>query len=57
MNTEELLIILTYHHLQDFSSGEELIQTLQENEYARQFVAPAGDIKHSTFLIQLMIVE
>ena len=35
--------------MQDFSSGRELIQTLQEDDYARQFVAPAGGIKHSTF--------
>ncbi len=49
MDTEELLNILTYYHLQEFSSGTELIQALQEDEYARQFVAPAGGIKHSTF--------
>ena len=49
MNTEELINILTYYHLQDFSSGSELIQALQEDDYARQFVAPAGGIKHSTF--------
>ena len=49
MNTEELLNILTYYHLQDFSSGRELIQTLQEDDYARQFVAPANGIKRSTF--------
>jgi hypothetical protein len=49
MNTEELLNILTYYHLQDFSSGSELIQALQEDDYARNFVAPAGGIKHSTF--------
>ncbi len=49
MNTEELLNILTYYHLQDFSSGTELIQALQEDDYARQFVTPAGGIKHSTF--------
>ena len=49
MNTEELLNILTYYHLQDFSSGRELIQALQEDDYARQFVAPAGGIKRSTF--------
>jgi len=49
MNTEELLNILTYYHLQDFSSGRELIQVLQEDDYARQFVAPAGGIKRSTF--------
>ncbi len=49
MNTEELLNILTYYHLQEFSSGTELIQALQEDDYARQFVAPAGGIKRSTF--------
>ena len=49
MNTEELLNILTYYHLQEFSSGSELIQALQEDDYARSFVAPAGGIKHSTF--------
>ena len=49
MNTEELLNILTYYHLQEFTSGSELIQALQEDDYARNFVAPAGGIKHSTF--------
>ena len=48
MNTEELLNILTYYHLQDSSSGIELIQALQEDDYAKQF-APAGGIKRSTF--------
>jgi len=49
MNTEELLNILTYYHLQEFSSGTELIQALEEDDYARQFVAPAGGLKRSTF--------
>ena len=49
MNTEELINVLTYYHLQEFSSGSELIQALQEDDYARNFVAPAGGIKHSTF--------
>ncbi|MCP4368181.1 MAG: IS4 family transposase [Deltaproteobacteria bacterium] len=49
MNTEELLNILTYYHLQNFSSGRDLIQNLQEDEYAKQFVAPANGIKRSTF--------
>jgi len=49
MNTEELLNILTYYHLQDFSSGRELLQALEEDDYARQFVAPADGIKRSTF--------
>lgn len=49
MNTEELLNILTYYHLQEFSSGRELIQALQEDDYARHLIAPAGGIKRSTF--------
>jgi len=49
MNTEDLLNILTYYHLQDFSSGRELLQALQEDEYARRLIAPADGIKHSTF--------
>jgi len=49
MNTEELLNVLTYFHLQEFSSGRELIQALQEDDYARQFIAPANGIKRSTF--------
>jgi len=49
MNTEELLNILTYYHLQEFSSGRELIQALQEDEYARHLIAPAGGLQRSTF--------
>lgn len=49
MNTEELIDILTYYHLQEFSSGRELVQALQEDEYARRLIAPAGGMKHSTF--------
>ena len=49
MNTEELLNILTYFHLQEYSSGRELVQALQEDTYARNLIAPAGGIKRSTF--------
>ena len=49
MDTEDLLNILTYYHLQEFSSGRELIQALQEDDYAKDLVAPAGGIKRSTF--------
>ena len=44
MNTEDLLNILTYYHLQEFSSSRVLIQALQEDDYARDLVAPAGGI-------------
>lgn len=49
MTSEDLLNILTYYHLQEFSSGRELIQALREDEYARHMIAPAGGIKQSTF--------
>jgi len=49
MDTEDLLNILTYYHLQEFSSGRELVQALQEDDYARNLIAPAGGIKRSTF--------
>ena len=49
MDTEDLLNILTYYHLQEFSSGRELVQALQEDDYAKYLVAPAGGIKRSTF--------
>ena len=49
MNTEELLNILTYYHLQECSSGRELVQALKEDEYARNLIAPAGGLQRSTF--------
>jgi hypothetical protein len=49
MNTEEPLNILTYYHLQEYSSGRELVQALQEDEYARNLIAPAGGLRRSTF--------
>lgn len=49
MNPEELLQVLSCFHLQTFSSGRELIQALQEDDYVRQFIAPVGGIKRSTF--------
>lgn len=49
MNTEELLNILTYYHLQECSSERELVQALKEDEYARNLIAPAGGLKCSTF--------
>ena len=49
MNTGELINILTYYHFQEFSSGKELIQALQDDDYARNLIAPAGGLKRSTF--------
>lgn len=49
MNTEELIDILTYYHLQEFSSGRELIQALEEDDYAKECLAPPNGLKRSTF--------
>ena len=35
MNPDKLANILTYFYLQEYSSGRELIQTLQEDTYVR----------------------
>ena len=49
MTTDDILNILVYYHLNEFSSGRELLQHLEEDEYAKQLIAPAGGVKRSTF--------
>ena len=49
MTTDDILNILVYYHLNEFSSGRELLQHLEEDEYARHLIAPAGGVKRSTF--------
>lgn len=49
MTIDDILNILVYYHLNEFSSGRELLQHLEEDEYARQLIAPAGGVKRSTF--------
>jgi hypothetical protein len=49
MTTDDILNILVYYHLNEFSSGRELLQNLEEDKYARHLIAPAGGVKRSTF--------
>jgi len=49
MDFEHQLKALIFFHLQDHTSGLHLIQTLQEDEYAREVIAPPRGIKKSTF--------
>jgi len=49
MTTDDILNILVYYHLNEFSSGRELLQNLEEDEYAKRLIAPAGGVKRSTF--------
>lgn len=49
MTFEDQLNALILFHLEDHTSGRELIQTLQEDEHAREHVAPVGGIEKSSF--------
>lgn len=40
---------LIFYHLQEFSSGRELIQALEQNNFAKECVAPPKGIKKSAF--------
>ena len=41
--------LILLFHLEDHTSGRELIQTLQEDEYARKHIAPERGIEKSSF--------
>jgi hypothetical protein len=49
MTFEDQLNALIFFHLDDHTSGRELIQTLQEDEYAREHIAPEKGIEKSSF--------
>ena len=49
MTFEDQLHALIYFHLEGHESGRHLIQSLEQNDFARQAVAPEGGIKKSSF--------
>jgi hypothetical protein len=49
MTFEDQLNALILFHLEDHTSGRELIQTLKEDEYAREHIAPDKGIEKSSF--------
>ncbi|NCC86124.1 MAG: IS4 family transposase, partial [Clostridia bacterium] len=49
MNFEEQLRILIYYHLQEHSSAQHLLQSLKEDDFARQHIAPEQGIEKSSF--------
>ena len=49
MEFEHQLNALIFFHLEEHTSGRHLIQTLQEDEYARNHIAPPAGIKKSAF--------
>jgi len=49
MEFEHQLNALIFFHLEEHTSGRHLIQSLQEDEYARDNIAPPGGIQKSSF--------
>jgi len=49
MTFEDQINILVYFHLEEHHSGCHLLQTLKENHFARQYVAPEKGIQKSSF--------
>lgn len=49
MTFEDQLKALIFFHLEDHVSGRQLLQFLEEDDFARECIAPAGGIKKSSF--------
>jgi hypothetical protein len=49
LSFDDQLKALIYFHLEDFSSGRELIQALDQDNFAKECVAPPKGIKKSAF--------
>jgi len=46
---EHHLKALVYLHLQEYESGRELLQVLEQDEFARAYIAPPEGVSRSTF--------
>lgn len=49
MSFNDQLKTLIFYHLQEYSSGSELLQALEQNDFAKECVAPSKGIKKSAF--------
>jgi hypothetical protein len=49
MDFEHHLKALVYYHLEGHVSAQELLQELQENDFARQYIPPPDGIEKSSF--------
>lgn len=49
MEFEDQLHILIYFHLQEHTSGRHLLQSLEEDLFAREHIAPKKGIARSSF--------
>lgn len=49
MSFNDQLKSLVFYHLQEYTSGSELLQALEQNDFAKECVAPPKGIKKSSF--------
>lgn len=49
MSFDDQLKALIFYHLQEYSSGSELLQAMEQNDFAKACVAPVKGIKKSSF--------
>lgn len=49
MTFDDQLKALIFYHLEEFSSGSDLLQALEQNDFAKECVAPPKGIKKSAF--------
>jgi len=49
MNFEDQLKALVFYHLEEHTSAQHLLQVLEEDDYAREHIAPKDGIKKSSF--------
>ena len=49
MSFDDQLKALIYYHLQEYASGSELLQALEQDNFAKECVAPPKGIKKSSF--------
>jgi len=49
MTFEDQLNALIFFHLEEHTSARHLIQTLEEDDFARRHIAPEGGISRSSF--------
>jgi hypothetical protein len=49
MTFNDQLKALMFYHLQEYSSGSELLQAMEQNDFAKECVAPPKGIKKTAF--------
>lgn len=49
LNFEHQLKSLVFYHLEEHTSGRHLLQVLEEDDFAREVIAPPAGIKKSSF--------